>query len=553
MNPAAAPTFWNPLLDMVVLLAAALFLGLLFERFKQSAILGYLAAGAALGPGGLNLISSREMVSAMAELGVALLLFTIGLEFSLSRLRRLGAIAVGGGSLQIALTAAIVAAGGWAFGLSPAVAIALGLMVAPSSTACVLRVLSERAEIESIHGRNALGILLLQDIAVVPLVLLMTMLGGEGTPLQAVTGLGRSILLVVLFVGVFYLLSNYVLPRLFDITIVSKNRELPILLAAVTVLGSTWAAHALQLSPALGAFIAGFLLAGTPFATQTRADVGALRTLFVTLFFASIGMLADMHFVLRQWPLVAVAVTLIVTGKALIIWPIALLFRNSNRYAVATALSLAQVGEFSFLLAQVAQNRGVLDENFFRLFVTATVATLFLTPYMVASAPRVGEWVDQRIRRKKVRAREPIAPEGGLFNHIIVIGYGPAGRHVVETLRATDFHVLVIEMNPRTVAAMRRDKIDAHVGDASQAEVLEHAQVSTAQAVVVTVPDHRIALQVIRQARALSPKALVFARARYHIFAGDLVSAGAHVVVDEEQEVGNSLSLEVLKQTRQVR
>ncbi|RJP64260.1 MAG: sodium:proton exchanger [Candidatus Abyssobacteria bacterium SURF_17] len=545
--------FWILFLDVVILLAVALMLGVVFERFKQSAILGYLAAGTILGPGALNLISSRDAVSAMAELGVALLLFTIGLEFSWNRLRRMGPIALVGGTLQVVLTGCAAAAAGMALGLSSRVAIALGAMIAPSSTACVLRMLADRAELESVHGRNSLGILLLQDIAVVPLVLLVTALGSGGSGVQIFWGIGRAVVLAFVLVGGFYLVINHIMPRLLDITVATRNRELPILLATAACLGSAWLAHVMSLSPALGAFVAGFLLAESPFATQIRADVAALRTLFVTLFFVSIGMLADLAFIRSEWSSVAALVAVIVVGKCVIIWAIAAVFRNSTRHALATGICLAQVGEFAFLLAQIALSTGLIETGLFRLMVSATVATLFLTPFLVASAPPLAERAEQWLIRLGLASEgtpEPSEATRRLVDHVIVVGYGPAGRGVTEALQQAQIPAVVVELNPRTVAFARRQGIHAEVGDASREQVLEHLQASAARAVVVTVPDYRSAHQVICQVRSLAPKIIVIARARYHIYARELAEAGAHIVVDEEQQIGLHLGAEAIRHIR---
>lgn len=537
---------WAVLLDILVLLAAALVLGVVFERLRQSAILGYLAAGTLLGPGALDLVGSGEAVTIMAELGAALLLFSIGLEFSWRRLRRLGRLALLGGALQIVLTGCLVAAVGMILGLGARTAVALGAMLAPSSTACVLRMLTERAELDSVHGRGALGILLLQDIALVPLVLLVTTLGAEGTAFQVFHGIGRAVGLAALLVAAFYLAANYVLPRLLDATALSKNRELPILLACATCLGAAWAAHRLELSPALGAFIAGLLLAESPFATQVRSDVGVLRTLFVTLFFTSIGMVADPGGMWHHWAMVLGLAVAIIVGKALLIWPIVRLFGYPHRHALATAASLGQVGEFSFVLAQVALLAGILATGLFQAIVSATLVTLFLTPYLVAAAPRLGEWAGRRL--DKAANHLEAAPKGAqrLRDHVIIVGFGPAGRGVAEALSQTGTPFVVVELNPRTVAAAMEAGVPAVVGDATQEQILEHLRVSAARAVVVALPDHRTALQVIGQARSLAPHTAVIARARYQIFAGELERAGAWVIVDEEQETGRLLGQEVL-------
>lgn len=542
--------FWPTLLDLVVLLGAALLLGTILERLRQSAILGYLLAGVLLGPGALNWIDNQEALSAMAELGVALLLFTIGLEFSWKRLRALGALATVGGTLQILLTGGVATLAGLAWGMDWKPALALGAMIAPSSTASVLRMLQERAELDSVHGRNSLGILLLQDIAVVPLILLVTTLGTGDSFFRMTVSLGRLAGLGALFVAGLYLLSFYFLPRLLAATAITKNRELPILLAIAVCLGSTWAAHELELSPALGAFAAGMLLGESPYATQIRADVGALRTLFVTLFFTSIGTLADLAWARQHWPAVAAAAAGIIIGKAWLIWLVVRWFRASHRHALATGICLAQVGEFSFVLAQIAWSQQVLSSESFRLFISATVATLFVTPYLVAAASGVAmrlekEW--NQFETAPPSAKAQVRPPARLSRHVIVVGFGPAGQGVLEALSKAHVPTVLVELNPRAVTTAREQGITAVVGDATAEPVLAHLEAAAARAVVVTVPDHRSAMLIIRQVRALAPHVPIIARGRYHLYADDLRSSGAQMVVDEEQEIGQRLGEAVLK------
>jgi CPA2 family monovalent cation:H+ antiporter-2 len=273
--------FWSAVLDILILLGAAMLLGALCERLKQSALLGYLLAGSLLGPNSLNVLPSHEMVSTVAELGIALLLFSIGLEFSWRRLRSVGAIAAGGGTLQILLTGAATALLCRVVGLDGPAALAIGAIVAMSSTAAVLRVLAGRQEIDAVHGRNALGILLLQDMAVVPAALFVAALGVGGGFAQVGWAVVQALGLATALAGTLYLLVSYGLPRLLGAELVVTNRDLSILLAIVTATGTAWLSHALGFSPVLGAFVAGMVLAESPFATQIRADIAPLHTLFV--------------------------------------------------------------------------------------------------------------------------------------------------------------------------------------------------------------------------------------------------------------------------------
>ena len=546
---------WTALLDILVLLLAALVLGAACERLKQSALLGYLLAGMLVGPNALNWMSNHQAVSAIAELGVALLLFTIGLEFSWRRLRTIGPIAIGGGTLQVIVTIALTAGVCMLFGLGGRAAVAVGAIVALSSTACVLRLLASRAEIDGVYGRRALGILLLQDIAVVPLVLLVTMLGREGTSAQVAWELGRAVGAATVVAVALYFLLKYVVPLLLRSQEAARNRELPILLAMITAVGAAWGAHRFGLSPALGAFIAGMLLAESPFATQIRGDVASLRTLFVTLFFSSIGMLADPAWALEHWALLTGVVAAIVVGKAAIVGGVAYLFRSTVGHALATGVCLAQVGEFSFVLADVAWSSELISSDIFKLLVSATVASLFLTPYLVALAPRLATAANKLVARDGRTLRRAAESAGesepALHGHILIVGFGPAGRRVAETLmRRYKSLIVVVEMNRKSAEIARSYGLRADIADATRPDVLEHLHVQDARTVVVTVPDPTAARHVIEGVRALSPATPIIARARYHVYRWELILAGAETVVDEEDEVGLRIASAVKRKLR---
>ncbi len=546
---------WDVLFDILILLLAALVLGVLCERLKQSPILGYLAAGTLLGPHALQMVSSAEQVSALAELGVALLLFTIGLEFSWPRLKKLGIAAFGGGAGQVLVTMGIGAGGALAFGVSGRTAVAVGAIVALSSTACVLRLLVSRAEIESSHGRNALGILLMQDVAVVPLVLLVTVLGGEGSIEQVgldvlIALIGAAVLIVVL-----YLLLNQVAPRVMGLESLRKNRDLPILLAIVVGLGSAWGSHKFGLSPALGAFVAGMILAESPFATQIRADIGSIRTLLVTLFFSSIGMLGDPAWFVANLPAVLALVGAIVIGKALVVWAVLRAFRLTHTNALAAGICLGQVGEFSFVLAAVGRGT-VIDDELFMLIISATILTLFLTPYLVAFGPRISVVVVERLRKIgliRSGADGGAVDESGVGGRVIVVGYGPAGQAVGQSLESSGSSgslVTVIDLNPSAIRDAQQSGFVGLIGDAAQADVLEHAGLGSAGVVVVTVPDPAGAEAVVGLVRSMSPGVHVIARSRYHRYFTDLQNGGADEVVDEEQIVGAILASRVRARLR---
>ncbi len=544
----AETMFWPLFFQLVLLLAAALFMGMLFERLGQSAILGYLLAGTLMGPAALGAIDAGSGVPVLAELGVSLLLFAIGLEFSARRLLKLGKIALGGGSLQVLITLGAGSGLALACGLGLRASLCVGAMVALSSTACVLRILVDRGEIDSLHGRSALGILLLQDIAVVPLVLLVTMLGGAGSAAEMGVGFLKAVGVIVALVGGFYLLSNFVLPRLLKTLSLSRDRELLILLAVVLAMGSAGAAHAVNISPALGAFIAGIMLAESPFATQIRSDISALRALFVTLFFASVGMLGDPAWILRNAPAVAVVVCLMVAGKAAIIAAVAGFFKRPLPHAVATGLSLAQVGEFGVVIAGIAHRDGLLDAPTFQLLVSGTLISLFLTPFLVRAALPFGRALERRwpgAGAVGASAGGDGADRGTRSGHVLVVGFGPAGQRVAEELQSGGRDALILDLRPPNVDLARSMGFEAALGDATNLDLLIHHGIATARAIVITVPDHRAAAAIAAAVRNLSPGIHIIARARYHNSAPELERAGGVAVVDEEIVTGHRLAAAV--------
>ncbi len=402
---------WDALRDVLLLLLAAMLLGTIAERLRQSVIVGYLIAGTVVGPNVLGWISKQQEIFYIAELGVALLLFVIGLEFSPQRLLELGKKSLGTGIAQILVTAAITWTIASLVGLNPLEALVIGMMIAMSSTACVLRLLKDRAELDGIHGRGALAILLVQDVAVVPMVLAVSAMAGKQPISSVAANLAWSVALAAGLICIFYGLFTFVIPQLFKQRGWKSNRDLPILLAMILAFGCAWGAHQVKLSPALGAFAGGVLLAVSPFATQIRADVRPLSTVLVTLFFASIGMFGDPRWLLQNWLLVTGIVFAIVVGKPLVIALLARAFGQPWRYAVATGLCLAQIGEFSFVLATIAQTEvagaALMSSATFRALVTATILSLLLTPYLVAVAQRAGSWVDGLLSRAAPRDGPP--------------------------------------------------------------------------------------------------------------------------------------------------
>ncbi|MFC1835521.1 cation:proton antiporter [Thermodesulfobacteriota bacterium] len=544
--------FWFILLELVVLVCAAMLLGMIFERLGQNSISGYLVAGTIIGPGVINFVSNRALIESVAELGVALLLFSIGLEFSIRRLKSLGRTGLGGGSFQIAFTALAVAGAGYLMGLPPKTCVVVGLVVAPSSTAVVIRLLRDRAELDSVHGRHALGILLLQDAALAPLVILVTALGGSGMGWELLLELGTKAFLAVLLFGGFYLLIDLVFPRFLGFMAATGNRELFILLSTATCAGSAWAAHGVGLSPALGAFAAGVFLAESPFAAQIRSDVAPFRSLFATIFFCSVGMMADISWMAQNWLSIIVLTSALIFAKGLIVWLALSLFRVPRRHSVAAGVTLAQVGEFSFVLGSLAFSSGLLSGELSQLLISATILSLFATPFLVNNAARLGTFFDGLISRfsPQITYEESMDKDIPVRDHAVVVGFGPAGQEVARVLREEGIQVVVVDLNPTSVAKANESCVldegaescmRAEIGDATHAEILDHLNVKEAKAVVVTLPDHRASADVIRQVRSLASDIKILARAKLGRYAGELESAGASETLNEELLAGLEL------------
>lgn len=531
---------WTLLGDIVVLLAASLLLGGLLSRLGQSPLVGYLIAGMFLGgPGSLHVVGSEGEIEAIAELGVALLLFSLGLEFSIERLKKLGVRPLIGGVAQVVLTVAIGAAAAFLFGLEATESIAFGAMISLSSTAVVLRMLMERAELEMPHGRNSLAVLLTQDMAVVPLAILMALLAGGGTASEVAWDVGKLLLMAAALVLGLFLLNKIAVVVLGTLTL-HRNRELTIIFAVVTGLGSAWAAHVAGLSPALGAFVAGMLLGSSVFATQVRADVSSLRVVLLTLFFGAAGMVADPIWILQNWHVVAAVTLLLTFGKLAVIWAIFQALGHSTRVASATGLCLAQIGEFAFVLGSIGVASGVVTSETYALVVSVTIVSFFLSAALVPAAPRFGNRIATLFGAKSDLPEDKSTLDEG--PDVVIIGFGPAGQIAARPFVDRDSQVTVIDLNRAGVRRAELLGFRGAVGDATQSDVLEHAHVAHAKAIVITIPHHHSAMMILEQVRQLAPHAHLVVRSRYQIHTNDYVAAGAHAVVGDEEQVGESLS-----------
>lgn len=532
---------WEILAAIVILLSGSFFFGTIASRFGQNPIVGYLLAGMVLGgPGSLQIIDPSHDIEAIAEVGVALLLFSLGLEFSFARLKSLGRTLLIGSALQVSITFILVATAVFLAWGHIAEAIVIGAMISLSSTAVVLRTLSEEGDMESLHGRNCLAVLLMQDIAVVPFSIIVTLFSGTTNSEDALSKTLNLLLLTASLVIFLYLFLNKVAVKVLESLSYSRNRELTIVLAIAIGLGSTWAAHATGISPALGAFIAGIFLGSSPFSTQIRADIASLRVVLLTLFFSSAGMLADPIWMMKNFLLVATVTIAVMSVKTVII---AFLFRGLGQHssvALSTGICLSQIGEFSLVLGSMALSGGIISHNTHLLLVSSAIASLFLSPLLIPRAPFISGFISNRLKASVI---EPILRhQPATASVVIVIGFGPTGQIVAEAVHELGAPPVIIDINTELLRKASSLGYEVHLGDATQYEVLAHAHIEGASIVLITVPHQRTNADIVKLVRQMAPNAHVAVRARYASDKHNFTMAGAHAVFGDELEVGNKLA-----------
>lgn len=541
------------LAHLLVTYAIGLALVVLLARLRIPAIVALMIAGVVSGPTGAGVISSTEDVEMLAELGVVLLLFTVGLDFSLTAVRQIWRTILASGLLQIAGTAAIIALVVGAAGAATALAVFIGLFVALSSTAIVLKGLAERNELTAPHGRLSVGILLLQDLAIVVLLLLVPILSGQTPVSAAPMALLRAVLAIAAVAGA----SRVLLPPLLRLVTASGRREAFPLAVVVASVGTAWLGSLVGLSMAVGAFLAGLMLAESEFSHQAYAEVRPVRDVLSGLFFISLGMLIDLDTIGAQLPLVLALAAGIVVVKAIVATGALLMASVPVRVAATAAIGISQVGEFSFILGRSGLESGLLPASLWQVMLGASVATMIATPGLLAAAPAVAirlKGIAGRLRGgaagAATRDAAAAAPHSarddhsGLSGHVIILGFGAGGRLVARALRDLGIPYLVMELNGATVQEARAEGERIMYGDATSRESMEAAGLARALAIVSLLSDPDAMRRMVRLVRQHTPGIQIIVRTRYRLEAERVKAEGANVAVAEELEA----SLEVLAQ-----
>ncbi len=491
------------LVDLVLAAGTALIGGLIAQRLGQPVILGYLAAGVAIGPFTPGPVRDIHNLSVLAEAGVALLMFALGAEVSLAELQRVGRVAVIGGVLQILGSIGLGMAAGPLLGLSPSQGIFFGALTALSSTVVVIKLLHGRGELGSLHGRVALGILIVQDLSLVPMMVILPELARPADAL-AMT-LGWAFLKAAGLLAATFFVGTRVIPRVLDLVARTGSRELFLLCVFALALGTALGTQFFGLSLALGAFLAGLVVSESDLSHQAVAEMLPLRDLFATLFFVSVGMLLDPFFVIRNVPAVLLVVAVVVLGKLLLVTLLVRLSGYAVRVALLTGLALPQIGEFSFVLARLGVGQGLIDDYLYNLTLAGALVTIILSPALLQLAeplmgalrrlPLVGRQFDERL------PDDLASDQSGLSRHTVICGFGRVGRELAEALERWGFAYLVIEYDPRVAAEIRKRGVPVIFGDAAKPMVLHHARLEQARVLAITVPDLPTADRAVREAR----------------------------------------------------
>lgn len=528
--------------DIVIIVLAALIGGIIAHKLRLPLILGYIFAGVAVGPhtGGVT-VSEIHSIELLAEIGVALLLFALGLEFSFKELRPVRNIALIGTPIQMLLTIAYGITIGRFLGWPWVPSIWLGALISLSSTMVILKTLMNQGWLGTLSSRVMIGMLIVQDLAVVPLMIILPQLNN---PKAGIPLLGFAALKAALFLTVMILLGTRLLPRLMSYIVRWKSRELFLLAIIAIGLGVGYATYLTGLSFAFGAFIAGMVLSESDFSHQALSDIIPLRDIFGLLFFTSVGMLLDPSFLLAQWETILLLVFFVTVGKGVLFAMVARMFGYGNVVPLAVGLGLFQIGEFSFVLAGVGLATQSISSEVYSLVLSTAIISMVLTPFISGlTAPLYS-------LRKRWFKREPLQtihiPESGLANHVVIAGGGRTGQYVAQVLKQLGYPFAIIELDSRRVEQAKDAGFPVIYGDAGQAIVLEAAAIDKACLLLVTIPAIVDAHSIVFHARQLNPSLDIVARVEGVEEMRALYEKGVSMVVQPQLEAGLEITRQAL-------
>lgn len=534
---------------LVVLFGISALVVFLLHQVRIPSLVGFLAAGALVGPYGIGLVGDVHLIEVLAEIGVMLLLFTIGIEFSIGKLVRMRRHVAVAGGIQVFSTIALASLAVLSFATHPGQAVFYGFLIALSSTAIVLKILADRGESDSPHGRSMTGILIFQDLSVVPLMLLIPALAGEGAPdwQQVLLKMAKAALIVVIVI----LGSRWIVPALLHGVVRTRSRELFITTIILLCIGIALLTSEFGLSLALGAFLAGVVISESEYAHQATADIIPFKESFMGLFFVSIGMLLNVRFLFDNFILITSVVAVIFLLKVFTGFIASSVSGSTPRTSLQTGIGLAQVGEFSFVLAAVGRSYGVLPEDHYQVFLAASVLTMMATPFLLQASPGISAWIVSRDAVRKItrmRREQRIEISRKKYEgHVIIVGFGLNGRNLARVLREAGIPYAVLEMNNETVIAMKKKGEPIYYGDGTSPDILRRLHIERANLLVVAISDPASTRGIVAIARQMSPQLHIIVRTRYIAEIDDLNKLGANEVIPEEFETSIEIFSRVLE------
>jgi CPA2 family monovalent cation:H+ antiporter-2 len=537
--------------SLVIIFGASAVVVFLLQRLRIPSIVGFLVAGTLIGPYGIGIVKDTHSVEIMAEIGVILLLFTIGIEFSMAQLMRMRKAVVVGGGVQVFLTIALSALAAYLAAGYTNRSLFFGFLIALSSTAIVLKILAEKGETDSPHGRLMVGVLIFQDLCVVPLMLLVPALSGDVISLgDVMLKLGKAALIITLVL----LSARWVVPNLLHQVVHTRSRELFITTIILLCLGIALLTARFGLSLALGAFIAGMIISESEYAHQATSDILPFKESFIGLFFVSIGMLMNIGYMFDNFLEIAAVVGAIFCVKIITGILSALAAGSTLRTSLQAGLGLSQIGEFSFVLAIAGKKAGLITDAFYQIFLSSSVLTMMVTPFILNIAPSLSGWIVSRQLVKRVGRLKRISEREGFprkrQGHVIIIGFGLNGRNLSMVLKEAGIPYVVLEMNSDTVREMKRKGEPIYYGDGTSAEILHKLSVQTAKLLVVAISDPASTRRIVAVVRHENPDLYIIVRTRYVVEVEDLKALGANEVIPEEFETSVEIFSRVLQQYR---
>ncbi len=535
--------FITDVVSIVCLSTVSLFI---CNRIRIPTIVGFLLAGLLVGPYGLSMVHSVEAVETMAEIGVVLLLFTIGIEFSLPNLLKIRKTLIVGGLTQVGGTFCVTAALMLYSGMPADRAVFLGLLIALSSTAIVLKTLQKRGEIDLPHGKTTLAILIFQDLLVVPFMLFVPLLAG--TVSLSLSAMAPFLIKAVACLAAVIVCARWILPEILHQVAKTRDSELFLFTVIAIGFGIAFVTYSIGLSLALGAFLAGLILSSSQYGLRALGRIHPLRDIFISFFFVSIGMLLDLNVIAENPALILAGTALIIGGKFFFAACAGILIALPLRASLLTGLSLAQVGEFSFILADSGRAAGLIDTNLFQLFLGMSILSMIVTPFLIQWASGIADALVKLPFPSMLKHRGLTnSPKAPLCEHLIIIGYGLGGRHVAEASQACGIPHVIIEANPETTRAQKSSGKLIYHGDATSSTLLDHAGVTEAHAAVVTIGDPVATRRIVEEIRTINPNIYIIVRSRYFADLAPLYRLGANEVIAEEYETSIEIFTRVLR------